>query len=85
MYFLENEISCKLRPGTKEQNCLSHNDVVKWNIFRVTDPLCGELPLTKASDTELWCFLWSAPERTIEQAIETPVIRDAITLIMTSL
>ena len=35
------------------------------NIFRVTVPLCGEftghrwIPLTKASDAELWCFLWS--------------------------
>ena len=34
-------------------------------IFRVTDPLCGEftghqwIPHTKASDAELWCFLWS--------------------------
>ena len=38
------------------------------NIFRVTDHLCGEftdpqwIPHTKASDGELWCFLWSAPE-----------------------
>ena len=38
------------------------------NIFRVTDHLCGEftgprwIPRTKASDAELWCFLWSAPE-----------------------
>ena len=37
------------------------------NIFRVTGPLCGEftghrwIPLTKASDAELWCFLWSTP------------------------
>ena len=37
------------------------------NIFRVTDPLCGEftghrwITLTKASIAELWCFLWSAP------------------------
>ena len=37
------------------------------NIFRVTGPFCGEftghrrIPLTKASDAELWCFLWSAP------------------------
>ena len=43
------------------------------NIFRVTGPLCGEftghrwIPLTKASDAELWCFLWSAPEWTVEQ------------------
>ena len=34
-----------------------------WNIFRVTDPLCGEftghrwIPRTKASDAELWRFL----------------------------
>ena len=34
------------------------------NIFRVTGLLCGEftghrwIPRTKASDAELWCFLW---------------------------
>ena len=34
------------------------------NIFRVTGQLCGEftgprwIPRTKASDAELWCFLW---------------------------
>ena len=39
------------------------------NIFRVTGPLCGEftgdrwIPLTKASDAELRCFLWTAPKR----------------------
>ena len=38
------------------------------NIFRVTDHLCGEftghrwIPHTKASDAELWCFLWSVLE-----------------------
>ena len=37
------------------------------NNFRVTGPLCEEftghrwIPLTKASDAELRCFLWSAP------------------------
>ena len=37
------------------------------NIFRVTGLLCVEfsghrwIPRTKASDAELWCFLWSAP------------------------
>ena len=37
------------------------------NISRVTDPLCHRwIPLTKASDVKLWCFLWSAPERTVE-------------------
>ena len=26
-------------------------------------PVIGEIPAQKASDAELWCFLWSAPER----------------------
>ena len=43
------------------------------------------IPFTKASATELWCFLWSALEQTVEQTIETPVIWDAIALIMTAL
>ena len=41
------------------------------------------IPLTKASYVELWCFLWSAPEQTVEQTMETPVIWDTIALIMT--
>ena len=38
------------------------------NIFRVTGHLCGKftgprwVSLTKASDAELWCFLWITPE-----------------------
>ena len=38
------------------------------NIFCVTGPLCGEftghrlIPRRKASDAELWCFLWSVSE-----------------------
>ena len=53
------------------------------SIFRVTGPLWGEstghrwIRLTKASDTELWCFLWFVPEQTAEQTIEMPVIWDA--------
>ena len=34
---------------------------------------------------ELWCFLWSATEQTFKQTIKTPVIWDAIALLMTSL
>ena len=42
------------------------------NICRVTGPLCREfmghrwIPLTMASDAELWCFFLSAPEQTVE-------------------
>ena len=44
------------------------------NIFRVTvfyegNPRGGHrwIPFTKASDAELWYFLWTSPEQTIEQ------------------
>ena len=61
------------------------------NIFCVTGPLWGEYPghrwnsLKKARDAELWCFLWSAPEQTPEQTVETLVIWDAIALIIMTL
>ena len=48
--------------------------------FSANSPVTDEVP----SDAELLCFLWSAPEPTIEQTIETLVIWDAIALIMTS-
>ena len=47
-------------------------------------PVTGEFPLTKASDAELWCFCWSAPEQTVEQIIEMLVIWEAVVLIMMS-
>ena len=71
-------------------NFVMHDDVIKWKHFRVTGPLWGEsadhlwIPLTKASDAELWYFLWSAPEQTAEQTIEMSEIWDVIALIMTS-
>ena len=42
------------------------------------------IPLTKASDAGLWCFLWSALEQTVEWIIGAPVILDAIAPIMIS-
>ena len=56
-----------------------------------TGPLWGEstgdwwIPLSKASDVELWCLFWSAPEQTDDQTIEMSVIWDAIALNMMSL
>ena len=50
------------------------------NIFRVTGPLWREstghrwIPLTLASDEELWCFLWFVSEQAVKQTIETSVI-----------
>ena len=32
------------------------------------------IPFTKASDAEVWGFLWCAPEQTAEQTVQIPVI-----------
>ena len=50
------------------------------NTFCVTGPLCGEftgrrwIPLTKASDAELWCVLWSTfnPIHNLQLILWTP-------------
>ena len=78
-------------------NIVMHRAINKYmmtssneNIFCVTGPVWGEstgqrwIPFTMASDAELWCFLWSTPDQTVEQTLETPVIWDAIALIMES-
>ena len=70
---------------------LYYDDVIKLKRFRVTGPLWGEstdhwwIPLHKGQWCGALCFLWSAPERTFEQTVDTPVIWDAIGFIMTSL
>ena len=60
------------------------------SIFRPNGLLCGEytghrwIAHTKANGAELWCFPWSASETAVELTMPTPVIWDAISLIMTS-
>ena len=67
-----------------------HGDVINWKLFSYYWPFVrgttgyGGIPLTKTIDFFL-CFHWSAPEQTFEQTMETPMISDAIGLIMTSL
>ena len=64
-----------LHPSKRAFMCQNRNSIglifmtsSNGNIFHVTGHLCGEftgprwIPRTKASDAELWCFLWSAPE-----------------------
>ena len=58
---------CLSRVSTANKHMAFMMTSSNGNIFRVTGPLCGEftghrwIPRTKASDAELWCFLWSAP------------------------
>ena len=60
--------------------------VIKWTHFRVTGPLWGEstddrwIPLTKTSDAEVWYFLYL--NKPVQRTNETPVIWDAIVLII---
>ena len=57
------------------------------NILRVTGLYDGNpaVTFTKASDTELWCFLWCSFEQAVEQTVQMPVIWDAMALIATFL
>ena len=72
------------------QHLQYHDDVIKWKHFPRYLPFVQGIhqspvvPLTKVSDPELWCFLWSLPEQADEQTIEMPVIWDSIELNMTS-
>ena len=72
-------------------NPVMHNDIIKWKHFPCYWPFVRGttghwwIPLTQASDTELWCFLWSVPEQTVEQTIKTSAIWDTIVLIIKSL
>ena len=69
-----------------------HNDVIKWKHFQRYWTLCegnppvnGGFPAQRPVTRSLDVFFKSAPEQTAEQAIETPMVWDAIVLIMTSL
>ena len=96
-YFLcaEDAIWCSMSPQNRNEPNITCTVIMmtssNGNIFRVTGLLCVEftgdrwIPHTKDRDAELWCFLWSAPEPTDEQTMETSVIWDVIALIMTSL
>ena len=48
-----------------------HDDVIKWKYFPRYWPFVRGIHRgihrTKASDAELWCFLWSAPKRLSKQ------------------
>ena len=64
-------ISCKIHRrfrGNFYWFLFSDDDVIKWNHFPRYWPFVREftgprwIPRTKASDAELWCFLWSASE-----------------------
>ena len=50
--------------------------MTQWPSVRYEGEATGDrwIPLTKDSDAEIWCFLWTALEQKVEQTIETLVI-----------
>ena len=64
---------CRFKWTTLEwYTLLWHDDVIEWKYFPRYWTFVREIhrsplnSLTKVSDSELWCFLWSAPEQTVE-------------------
>ena len=63
---------CKYVHGSWIRSAYYMTTSSNGNILRVTDPLCGKftghrwIPLTKASDAELWYFFLFAPEQTLQ-------------------
>ena len=62
----------KLSISSIKQSLSVHDDVIKWKHFPRHWPFVRGIhrsrwiPRTKASDAELWCFLWSASEQAID-------------------
>ena len=55
------------RPS-QEQSVTTYDDVIKWKPFPRYWPFVHRslvVTLTKASDAELWCFLWSASKQKV--------------------
>ena len=65
-------VNCVLRVHTFAlvyQARKSHGDVIKWKHFPRYWRIMRGIPLTKVSDAEHWCFLWSVPKQTVEQTM----------------
>ena len=61
-----------------------HDDVIKWKHFPRYWPFVRGIHRSPVNSphtgqcAELWCFLWSTPDQTVEETIETPLFWDAI-------
>ena len=75
---IASPINCNIHTNTFSVYCITtktyattsltniHDDVIKWKHFPRYWPFDRWIPRTKARDAELWCFLWFAPEETVE-------------------
>ena len=69
-----SEATCTLRLSRvyRWPVLISYNHIISRpqgvDFLEAHDDVIGHrwIPLTKASDAELWCFLWSAPEQAVE-------------------
>ena len=86
-FFNSNENADNMHPGDPTTGMVAGNyydNVIKWKPLPRYWPFVREIHRsrwilrTKARDVELWCFLWSAPEWTVEWTIVMLMIWDAI-------
>ena len=67
-HLLDPQHGMVITGGASSNNNTMHDEVIKWNHFPRYWPFVRGIhrsrwiPRTKASDAELWCFLWSVPE-----------------------
>ena len=56
---------------------MKHDDITRWKHFPRYWPFDRSTVNSphRASDAELWCFLWSVPEQTVKPSPETPSSR----------
>ena len=70
--WVNNSLGSMLEHLTRRSKVDHHDGVIKWKHFLRYWPFVRGIPghrwipCTKASDAELWYFLWSAPEEKIE-------------------
>ena len=71
LLYNKGQYNVTLHTPQQWQTCnTNHGDVIKWKHFPCYWPSVRGVHwslVKRASDAELWCFLWSAPEQTIEQ------------------
>ena len=64
---------------------IQHDDVIKWEHILRYWPFVRSPAISPHNGKWRGTLMFSAPEQTVDYTIETPVIWDAITLVMKSL
>ena len=73
-------IFCGVRPDQMDTSAVGHDETIEWKLLSALQALLWAshrppvISPKKASDGELWHFLWSAPKQTLEKTISLELI-----------